>query len=399
MRRSTIAAAGLAGLTLACFTYSSLAGLVPTRADAPGTDVSPLEVVFVLVFILGTVAIGGLIAVRRPGNPTGWLFLVLVLGFAASFASDDFVRRSQPDALAGWIGIIGSSLGGLGFLGLYLLLMLFPTGHLPSRRWRWLPIVAVAGVAASTVVSLFSPGSTGTPPVPGLVNPLGQPGWQSQLEVVNRVAVLCFSVAVVGSISLLVVRVRRSRGTERQQLKWFVWAASVPAALIVGVVLSGVAGDTGLGNALWVLAISSFALLPIAAAIAILRNQLFDIDRLISRTVSYAGVTAILGGVFVGAILILQAVLAPMTRSNTLAVAGSTLVVAALFQPLRRRIQAATDRRFNRSRFDAQQIAEAFAGRIRDEVDLGRLRAEVARIVEQTIQPERVAVWLRETRH
>lgn len=140
------------------------------------------------------------------------------------------------------------------------------------------------------------------------------------------------------------------------------------------------------------------ALLPIGIGIAVLRYRLYEIDRIISRTVSYAAVTPVLGGVFVCVILVLQALMAPVTRSNTWAVAGSTLVVAALFQPLRRRIQAGTDRRFNRSRYDAQQTAAAFAGRVRDEVDLGQLSAEVVRIVEQTVQPATASIWLRESR-
>lgn len=397
MRRPTIAAAGLAGLTLACALYSSLANtFVPVRAGVPSSDVSPPEMAFALVFILGTPVIGGLIAARRPGNPTGWLFLLLVLGFAISFASDDFVRRARPDALAGWIGTLGSSLGGFGLLGLFLLLMLFPTGRLPSRRWRWLPVVAVVGIAASTIGSLFSPDSPVTPTVPGLVNPLGQPGWQPELAVANALGQVCIVVMLIGSIGLLVVRFRRSRGVERQQLKWFVWAASVPAALLIGVLLVGVtAQSVALGNALWVLAICSLVLLPAAAAIAILRHQLFDIDRLISRTVAYAAVTAILGAVFVSVILVLQDLLATFTSGTPIAVAGSTLLVASLFQPFRRRMQAAVDRRFNRARYDAQHTAEAFASRIRDEVDLGQLSTEVLRVVERTVQPSQVAVWLR----
>jgi MFS family permease len=403
MRRSTIAAIGLTALALAIGLYAAIAdAFLPVRAGVPGPGASPAQVAVVAVFIFGTPVIGGFIAARRPSNPTGWLFLLMVLGLAVSFASDDFVRHAEPDALAGWIGTIGSSLGGLAFLGLFLLLMLFPTGTLPSHRWRWLPIVAVVGIAASAINSLFSPGSPVTPVVPGLINPLGEPGWQPVLTVLNAVGELCFFVMVIGSVALLVVRFRRSRGTERQQLKWFVSAATVTALLLIGalafdvVAPSATLGDVLWGNVLWILAISSLALLPAAAAIAILRHQLFDIDVLIKRTLVYGSLTAVLAVTYAATVLVLGSLFTNVTGSGNLAVAASTLAVLALFQPIRRRIQEAVDRRFHRGRYDAQHTVEQFAGRLRDEVDPGRVAVELSAAVKATIQPTALSIWIRE---
>jgi predicted membrane-bound spermidine synthase len=205
------------------------------------------------------------------------------------------------------------------------------------------------------------------------------------------------------AIASLIVRYRRAAQIERQQLKWFAAVAiltGLGGAANIVTSSSGSAAPTG--TLATVNAVSGFmiyvglALLPVAIGIAILRYRLYEIDRLISRSISYGVLTAIVGGLFVGFILVFQAVLAPVTRSNELAVAGSTLLAAALFQPLRRRVQRIVDRRFNRSRYDAERTVAAFAERLRDEVDLEQLVAEILATVRQTVEPSSVSLWLRE---
>jgi len=195
-----------------------------------------------------------------------------------------------------------------------------------------------------------------------------------------------------------VIRYRRAAGIERAQLKWFalVMAISLPALLVRFSLYGNDGVELIVSNVALLVAYAGFALLPVAIGIAILRYRLYEIDRLISRTISYGVLTAIVGGLFGGFILVFQAGLAPVTGSNELAVAGSTLLVFALFQPLRRRVQRLVDRRFNRSRYDAERTVAAFAGRLRDEVDLDALKLEILATVTRAVEPTTVALWLRE---
>jgi hypothetical protein len=198
--------------------------------------------------------------------------------------------------------------------------------------------------------------------------------------------------ALLLAVAAVIVRMRRSVGVERAQLKWFV-AANIAVGAFWTLSLAGVARPNP--TIFDVLAAGSLSLPPIAVGVAILRYRLFEIDRIISRTLSWAAVTGLLGAVFVGLVVGLQALSADITGTNTLAVAASTLAVAALFQPLRRRIQSAVDRRFNRARYDAQRTTDAFSEQLRNEVDLVRLRAAVVDTVEEAVRPVRATVWLR----
>jgi hypothetical protein len=193
----------------------------------------------------------------------------------------------------------------------------------------------------------------------------------------------------------MVVRLRRAQGVERAQLRWLVWSM---AFILVGFII-GLVGDAvfpnGLNGAVWLPAILAFALPPLAIGIAVLRYRLYEIDRLISRTLAYGLVTVVLVAIFSAAILALQALLSPLTGGNTLAVAGSTLLVAVLFQPLRRSVQSLVDRRFNRPRYDAELAVESFAARLRDEVDLDNLQGSLLTIVEATLEPTLSGLWLR----
>lgn len=230
-------------------------------------------------------------------------------------------------------------------------------------------------------------------------NPLAVGGSVGDLlSLAGTVTVIVIIAAVFLAMASLVVRYRRAVGVERQQLKWFAAVVAIAGpALAIAILTSG---DTSgiiaaISGATWVIALISLALLPVAVGIAILRYRRYEIDRLISRTIGWVVVSDVLVAVFVVVILVIQAALSSVTSSNTLAVAVSTLVVFALFQPLRRRIQTRVDRRFNRSRYDAERVVESFAGRLRDEIDLGQLTTEITAAVNHPVQPVSVSLWLR----
>ena len=276
--------------------------------------------------------------------------------------------------------------------------LLFPTGHLPSPRWRPVIAVVIVAVAASVAQAALSPFNPGSAP-PGLVNPLAVGGTLADLLSLLGVAsslaaIVCFPIAA-GS---LVVRYRRASGMERAQLRWLATVAALLGgsfAVALATSLVTIGPLLAISSAAWELLLVGLAVMPVAIGIAVMRYRLYEIDRMISRGISYGLLTAVLAGVFAGAVLLSQAVLAPVTQSNELAVAASTLAVAALFQPLRDRVQRLVDRRFNRSRVDAERAASAFAGRLRDEVDLAQLGAEITATVSGTMQPISVALWLR----
>ena len=217
--------------------------------------------------------------------------------------------------------------------------------------------------------------------------------------MVGTVATTVGTLVMFLALASLVVRYRRAIGVERQQLKWLAAVVAIAGpALAIAILSSGATSGiiADVSNAAWGIALITLALLPVAIGAAVLRYRLYEIDRLVSRTIAYGVLTAIVGSLFIGFILVFQAVLAPVTQSNELAVAGSTLLAAALFQPLRRRVQRLVDGRFNRSRYDAERTVAAFAGRFRDEVDLQQLRAEILATVAHTVEPSSVSLWLRE---
>jgi hypothetical protein len=279
-----------------------------------------------------------------------------------------------------------------GFALLILLPLFFPDGRLPSRRWR--PIVWIAGVALGVMVLpeaiAYWPYRGPLLVLSGISTPASDtaPATASLLQGIGLI--LCLVVAAA-SVASVVIRFRRSVGAEHQQIKWFASGAAVEIAAIFAV--SSVALPRPF-DALAAIVVAP--LIPIAVGIAILRYRLYDIDRIVSRTVSYGAVTGILALVFLGTILVTQTVLASFFRGGSVAVALSTLVVALLFQPLRRRVQVVVDRRFNRSRYDAERTVAAFAGRLRDEVELDPLRADLLETVAGTFAPNGLAVWLRD---
>jgi hypothetical protein len=350
------------------------------------------------LLLVGTIyaAVGGVILARAPGNwlgrillVAGWLWaLDLLLNQIAWYglvtAPGSVPAVGLASWLAAWIWIPGNSL-------LFSWTpLLFPDGRLPSRRWRAVAGIILAGVIAATVghALVVWPIRESAVVLDRSFDASTMPGIGGTLASIGDT--IGFLLAPFVAVTALVVRYRRSRGMARQQLRWFTAAAAFTAVGIVAdqVVSSIWPATAGLASA------PALAFLPITLAIAILRYRLYELDRIVSRTVGWTIVTAVLVAVFACGVALLQAVLAPFTQENTLAVAASTLVAFALFQPLRRRVQRAVDRRFDRARYDAQRLGDAFAERLRNDVDLGSLRASLATTADQAVRPASSTVWL-----
>jgi hypothetical protein len=270
-------------------------------------------------------------------------------------------------------------------------LLLFPTGRPPSLRWWVVGWATAAGIVLYWVGKGLGP--IGYEPFPGVHNPFGVAGLTTVLKWVVGAAGLIEAMGFLGAFASLFVRFGRARGLERQQLKWFVYAAVL--GLVIVFVPNLLPGDTSstISTMTWALIPAS---LSAAVAVAVLRYRLYDIDRLINRTLVYSLVTVLLGAVYAGVVLLLGQLFGGVAGGPPAwAVAGATLAVAALFQPARRRIQAIVDRRFNRRRYDAAKTVEAFSARLRDEVDLDTLSAELLTVVDQTMQPTTASLWLR----
>jgi hypothetical protein len=336
------------------------------------------------------------LASRRPHHPVGWLLLAFgLLAQALTSAAEGYARYGllvRPGALpaASHLAALASAsfIPGLGCIGFILLLT--PTGSLPSPRWRWFAWLAAA-VPAAFVVSwlLGMPQSEPDSPLGAVRNPFAIPGLAGPLRVVYGVASPVTALTMVVAAGSLVGRFRRARGVERQQLRWLTFAAAL-APLAVLVTAAGILTDQ-LTVAGWAIGLY-LALLPLAIGAAILRYRLYDIDRIISRTLAYGLLTLLLGLGYAAVVLGLGQLLG---RQSSLVVAGATLAVAAVFQPARRRIQAAVDHRFDRRRYDAARTIAAFSARLRDELDLDALTGELLAVVQETMQPTSASLWLR----
>jgi hypothetical protein len=343
---------------------------------------------------LAFVTVGAVVVSRRPGNVIGWLcygigLTQILAGFGGSSARS--ILADGPDLGPGWLVLyeLGELCWELSWALLAVLLLLFPTGRLPSRRWR--PVAWAAG--AVLVLAAFSGPFLPGPPARGLPpNPIAIPPLAGVLRLAYGVAGFVLAGVILAALVSLVVRFRKATGIERQQLKWFAYGTALlfllPAAGIVGAELAGLAGN--------LISAAIVSALPVAIGIAVLRYRLYEIDRLINRTLVYGLLTALLGAIYAGTVLVLGQVFGGVGEDPpSWVVAGATLAVAALFQPARRRIPALVDRRFNRRKFDAAKTVEAFSARLRDEVDLDDLSAELLAVVDQTMQPTRASFWLR----
>jgi hypothetical protein len=345
---------------------------------------------------VGTATAGAVIASRLPRNPVGWSFLAMGVGLALAVSTSvyaelgiDSSRGPLPaDDVAAWISnwIFAPVIFGI---PLYLLLV-FPDGRFLTPRWRAVGIGLLATVVVATVSIAFKPGEFETL---GIENPLAAQGTLGELMttlagVTTALALPAFGVAV----ACLVVRFRRSHAAERQQLKWFIYAAALVGIGVAGSIL---VPSSWAADLLFILGLLALAGLPVAAGVAILRYRLYDIDVVINRTLVYGVLTATLAAAYLGSVLLLQLALSPLTEDSDLAIAGSTLAVAALFRPARARIQELVDRRFYRRRYDAVQTVERFGARLREQVELDSLGAELRAVVAETMQPAHVSLWLR----
>jgi hypothetical protein len=344
--------------------------------------------------IVSAATLGAVLASRRPRHPVGWLLLALALsvvlsGVATGYASYGLLAR--PGALPGaaYPAIYTGVSPLLAATCVSFVLLLTPTGSLPmGRGWRWLARVAVVAPVVGLATSALGPFD---PPYQSVHNPLSVEvaTWPLQaLQALNLAGWVVTGLMVPVAAASLTVRFRRARGVERLQLRWLVLAAGLAAALVIVLVaLIPTGNETALG---WVTALC-IALLPLATGAAILRYRLYDLDRIISRTVAYGLLTVLLGGGYAAVVLGLGQLVG---RNSTLLVAGATLAVAAAFQPLRRRIQRAVDRRFDRRRYDTAHTIGRFSARLRQQIDLDTLTGELLAVVDQTMQPTHVSLWL-----
>jgi hypothetical protein len=346
--------------------------------------------------VVAFVAVGWLLCDRRPENVIGPLMLAFALIFAIYFPIDLLIRLGSPSPPVLVAASFSAASDAPGFIIVAVILILFPDGRLPGHRWRWVPVAAVGGIVSAFVGFTLNEGPLTA--FPDVENPLGVPGYPG--AAIGEIGYLCLIALLIGAVAALVTRWRRGTATERAQVKW-IGAAALVFAIMEAINLATFAtfdaSDPFGAHVATILASVATALIPIAIGIAILRYRLYDIDRVISRTIGWAIVSGLLVAVFVGGVFALQAILAGFTQGETLAVAASTLVAFALFQPLRRRVQRIVDHRFDRARYDGERTAAAFAERLRDEIDLARLRESLALTARDAVRPTVASVWLRNT--
>jgi hypothetical protein len=343
---------------------------------------------------LAFAVVGALVAARQQRNPVGWQLLAVGVFMTAILLGESYARYAlitAPGSLPG--GLYGTWLGwtyapALAILVIFLPLY-FPTGRLLSPRWRPVLWFGIGFLAFAVAGNALWPGPD--PPLPGLApmpNPVVYlPQATPLFELFRNLAGLCSLAGIAGAIAALVVRFRRSRGIEHQQLKWFTYAAAL--APLPGFAYEFAPSIFGLLSTL------IFPLVPISVGIAILRYRLYEIDRIINRTLVYGLLTVVLGLCYAAGSLVFVLVAGPGADPPSWLVAVATLAAAAIFRPARWRIQASVDRRFNRRKYNTTQTIQAFSTRLRDQVDLDTLSTELLAVVDQTMEPTHVSVWLR----
>jgi hypothetical protein len=350
--------------------------------------------------------VGAVLVVRGRGTSIGWLLIGIGWSLGVATASVDATAAQFSagtlDPATALLAEVTSAAGAAAFLLFAVLAVVFPSGRLPGGRWArpaglalGVGAVLLAATLVMPVIRVNLQGGSSSVPIrnPAALLP-DLPVWQ---VITPETAILPIVVLLVSAVLSLLVRFRRASGIERQQLRWITAAlAFVVAAVVGGLLVERLVPGSAESGVAWLGAIAAFPAVAVAIGVAVLRYRLYEIDRIISRTIGWAVVTGVLAGAFALLVLGLTAALQSLTGGGTLAVAASTLAAAALFQPLRRRVQSAVDRRFNRARYDAERTVADFGSRLRDEVELGQLRADICAAVARTAQPASLSLWLRE---
>jgi MFS family permease len=361
-----------------------------------------------LVLYPAYAGMGALLAIRRPRNPIGWLLIGLGWAFIGPFvpvpATAIALQTGTASSLAMFLGWWSAWSGTPGFAIFVIIMVIFPTGHLPSGRWRGLALVAIVAGVVAVLLTTLAPTISVTP----RYGPTESIAIASPLAILRDVPLwaylteafpypVFFGLLIAGVVSML-VRARRATGMERQQVHWMMAAlAAVTGATLLGMIAWAILGDA-VRVVAWLPALGTFFLPPIAIGVAILRYRLYDIERIISRTIAYALVTAIVAAVFGGAIVLTSAALGSFAQGQTIAVAASTLVAFAVSQPVLRRVRRQVDRRFNRARYDAERTIADFSARLREEVDIATVAQDLDTTVQGAVKPASLRLWIREAR-
>jgi hypothetical protein len=396
-------------LVLAALVSSSLNGTGENPAAWDASEILAADLFALAMFTFPVV--GVLIAFRRPRNAIGWILLADGVAWSLSAVSGNYVQYGlithpgslpRPDlvlALSDWLWVPG-----VGLIGTFLLL-LFPDGRLPSPGWKSLGWISSAALIVPSLLIVVAPGNYTASGYPEVTNPLGIEVLQGAASVVYGL-VLLIPLCIIGCAAALIQRFRRSRGLERLQLKWLAAGAGASAAAyLIAMVVSipydwGTSTTPSLVTLIQNTALFSFVLIPLAAGIAMLKHRLYDIDLIINRTLVYGAVSAFLALVYVGGVFGVGGLLRSATgqQSSNLAVAVSTLAVAALFRPVRTRMQAFIDRRFYRHKYDMGRTLQDFSARMRDQLDLDTLNAELLAVVSRALRPSHVTLWIKPRR-
>lgn len=378
------------GLTLAVI--GGTIGFTFLNRSHPGGDVRAVSIALSVVLVYATV---GAFIVQRRGSPVGWILSAMAFSVSTSFLIEQYSLRgliTSPGSLPGtrYVALL-QSLTNVYFAWFGLLFLVYPDGRLPSPKWRPVLWLWVAGVVLLVLGFLLRPGPVDVTYETGLPNPLGIRVLESPLQAAVGIGSVSAFVAAFGSVAAMIVRFRRARGTERQQIKWVAFVAAAAALCL----LASLVANTDIFFIAFFFTLTLGV--PAALTIAIFKYRLYDIDRIINRTLVYGVLTALLVGVYVAAAVGLGTLVRSVTgqENNSLVIAASTLAVAALFGPARRRIQGFIDRRFYRRKYDAARILESFSAKLREQVDLDSLSRDLMGVVRQTMQPTHLSLWLR----
>jgi len=377
------------------FVVALIAATYAGMHPAKGEPIGAMDAVWAASFV-GFPTAGAIVVSRLPRRPLGWMLLgaplVLEIGLLVDELASHFIDDHRSTAAwMIWVGAVSFNLA----LGVIVAIPLYlPNGNLPSPGWRWVARFVWVYAGLLPLEAAFSPGPFSERPK-GLKNPLGIDAVEGFLSTAGTILEPLTVVVVAAGVASLIVRFRRSTGIERQQLKWLALGG---ATLLVSIAVVMVIMATGLDvseAAFTLMFVIAFLCLPVSIAVAVMKTRLYDLDVVINRTLVYGALTAILALAYLGIVVVLQQLLGPITADSDVAVAGSTLAVAALFRPLRGRVQGFIDRRFYRRKYDAAETLQTFSSRLRDQVDLESLRGDIVDVVQDTMQPAHASLWLR----